>query len=84
MSNRNISFVDGWPLAWPRINRVRRPRHLYLKIEKELKSKSGLPKKNDKDFNGKIKYKQHLQVIRTKKAIYKITCIQILNKKHRK
>ena len=70
--------------AWPRINRVRRPRHLYQKIEKELKSKPDWPKINDKDFNGKIKHKQHLQLIRTKNAIDEINSIQILNKNHLK
>ena len=87
MSNRNISFVNaGWMYhwAWPRINRVRRPRHLYQKIEKEFKSKLDWPKINDKDFNGKMKYKRHLQLILTKKAIYKIIFIQMLNKNHRK
>ena len=29
--------------VWPRINRVRRPRHLYQKIEKELKSETNQP-----------------------------------------
>jgi|LakMenE01Jun11ns_1017448.scaffolds.fasta_scaffold9111801_1 hypothetical protein len=87
MSNRNISFVNaGWMYHWalPRINRVRRPRHLYQKIEKEFKSKLDWPKINDKDFNGKMKYKRHLQLILTKKAIYKIIFIQMLNKNHRK
>ena len=30
--------------VWPRINRLRPPRHLYQKIEKELKSKPDWPK----------------------------------------
>ena len=67
-----------------RINRVHRPRPVYQKIEKELKSKLDWPKIYDKDFNSKIKYKQHLRITRTKQAICKIIFMQNLNKNHRK
>ena len=77
-----INF-DSTPIM-TRINRVHRPRQLYQRIEKELKSKLDWPEIYDKDFNGKIKYKQHLRIIRTKQAIYKIIFMQNLNKNHRK
>jgi len=45
-------LLRGWLYlwVWPRLNLIRRPRHQFQKIEKELKAKPDWPKLGTKDY----------------------------------
>jgi hypothetical protein len=69
--------------VWPRINRIRPPRHTYQKIEKELKSKPDWPKLGGKDISEGTHLKERIInvtfVIPNRLKILRIIHIQISN-----